>query len=67
MQHNLDSSPQNIYPCKDNLLEAATDLLDAVPEPDRNAIYALLMCYHNTLIKVLQDEIKTPSLGTTTH
>lgn len=63
MQHNLDSSPQNIYSEKDSLVEAATNLLDAVPESDRNSIYALLMSYHNTLIKVLKNELRKNPLG----
>lgn len=43
--------PQTIYPEKGNLTEAAQFVLDQVPVTDPNEMFALLMTYHNTLLK----------------
>ena len=45
--------PQTIYPEKDSLDEAAQFVLDQVPITDPNEAYALLMTYHNTLLKTV--------------
>lgn len=49
----LKAVPQTIYPDKDSLEEAAQYIMDQVPITDPNEVYALLMVYHNTLLKEL--------------
>ncbi|MCD1628490.1 hypothetical protein [Marinobacter shengliensis] len=57
----LKPVPQTIYPEKDSLDEAAQFVLDQVPITDPNEAYALLMTYHNTLLKTV-----APSLSSLT-
>jgi len=47
----LKPVPQTVYPEKDSLDDAAQHILDQVPITDPNEAYALLMEYHNTLLK----------------
>lgn len=55
----LKAIPQTVYPDKDSLDEAAQHLLEQLPITDPNDAYALLMTYHNSLIKALRNEEKT--------
>ena len=47
----LKPIPQTVYPEKDSLDDAAQHIMDQVPITDPNEAYALLMTYHNTLLK----------------
>lgn len=51
MADTIRPIPQTIYPEKDTLDEAAEFILDQLPITDPNEMYALLMTYHNTLLK----------------
>ena len=53
----LKPVPQTIYPEKDSLDEAAQHVLDQVPITDPNEAYALLMEYHNTLLKEISNGV----------
>jgi hypothetical protein len=53
----LKPIPQTIYPEKDSLDEAAQFVMDQVPISDPNEAYALLMTYHNSLLKELKHGI----------
>lgn len=56
MADTIRPIPQTIYPEKDTLDEAAEFVLDQVPITDPNEMYALLMTYHNTLLKEARND-----------
>ena len=45
----------SLYPTKDSLIEAVQYIESQIKMP-ASELFPLLMCYHNTLIKVLAEE-----------
>ena len=51
----------NLFPTLDSLQEAVNLAESKVPVVSRNEMYSLLMTYHNSLLKALDDEEKKKS------
>ena len=58
---SLRPVPQTLYPAKATLAEAVKYIQDQLSQVPPNEVYALVLVYHNTLLKVLQE---TPHEGT---
>lgn len=46
----------SLYPTMDTMVDAITYIEAQVPVVERNDMFSLLMCYHNTLLKTLRED-----------
>lgn len=53
LQPQIPAVPMNLFPTMDSLNEAIALAESKLPITDYNSLYAVLMVYHNTLIKQL--------------
>jgi hypothetical protein len=55
---SIRTVPMNLFPTLGSLQEVVDLAESKVPVTSRNEMYSLLMTYHNSLLKVIEDEKK---------